>query len=152
MELPPTPPHPNHNILGACRNWSENNLRTLMVIFFSFQLIERAIKKGPEDPEMMKLANHWLLVSKCFFVCYMYMYTCISIIINHMPKIDCCHKELKYEICILNFDFIIYLSHFNFCKSYLNIWISCILLTCSRYVGKVLLFAKLYIPTLHVYK
>lgn len=45
-----------------------------MVIFFSFQLIERAIKKGPEDPEMMKLANHWLLVSKCFFVCYMYMY------------------------------------------------------------------------------
>eukprot|EP00105_Crassostrea_gigas_P000413 XP_011412228.1 PREDICTED: uncharacterized protein LOC105317316 [Crassostrea gigas] len=24
-------------------------------------LIERAIKKGPEDPEMMKLANHWLL-------------------------------------------------------------------------------------------
>lgn len=56
-------------------------------------------------------------------------------------------KELKYEICILNFDFIIYLSHFNFCKSYLNIWISCILLTCTRYVGKVLLFAKLYIPT-----
>lgn len=65
---------------------------------------------------MMKLANHWLLVSKCFFVCYMYMYTCISIIINPMPKIDCCHKELRYEICILNFDFIIYLSHFNFCK------------------------------------
>lgn len=50
-----------------------------MVIFFSFQLIERAIKKGPEDPEMMKLANHWLLVSKCFFRSlhvhvYMYIY------------------------------------------------------------------------------
>jgi hypothetical protein len=41
-------------------------------IFLNFQLIERAIKKGPEDPDMMKLANHWCLVSSIHLLFYFY--------------------------------------------------------------------------------